>query len=152
LYLEKGLEFNPPLPEGARQRLFQLTEQRVVAVVAKGAYGFDSRRLVPAWTLWVGEAPPVQEGLSPGGKRLLARISATVRQAVDREVAALAEHQPAVLPKSPVNRRLRWLDEAQRAELEGDWVRAAELLEAAGELVRAGRLYERAAEQMQDQK
>jgi hypothetical protein len=57
-----------------------------------------------------------------------------------------------VLPKSPVNRRLRWLDEAQRAELEGDWVRAAELLEAAGELVRAGRLYERAAEQMQDQK
>lgn len=151
LYLEKGLEFYPPLPEGARQWLFQLTEQRVVAVVAKGVYGFDRRRLVPAWTLWIGEAPPVQEGLSPGGERLLGRLSATVRQAVDREVTAIAEQQPTVLPKSPANRRLRWVEEAQRAELEGDWVRAAELLEAAGELVRAARLYERAAEQMQDQ-
>jgi len=151
LYLEKGLAFYPPLPEVARQRLFQLTEQRVVAVVAKGAYGFDSRRMVPAWTLWIGEAPPVQEGLSPGGERLLARLSATVRQAVDKEMAALAEQQPAVIPKSSVTRRLRRLEEAQRAELEGDWVRAAELLEAAGELVRAARLYERAAAQMQDQ-
>jgi hypothetical protein len=150
LYVEKGLEFHPPLPEAARQRLFQLSERRVVAVVTKGAYAFDRRRLVPAWTLWVGEAPPVQEGLSPRGKRLLARLSETVRQAVDREVAALVEQQPAVLPKSPVNRRLRWLAEAQQAELEGDWLRAAELLEAAGELVRAGRLYERAAAQMQD--
>jgi hypothetical protein len=150
LYIEKKLKFHPPLPEAARQQLFHLTERRVVAVVSKGAYAFDRRRLVPAWTLWVGEAPPVQEGLSPSGKRLLARFSDTVRQAVDREVAALAKQQPAVLPKSPVNRRLRWLAEAQQAELAGDWLRAAELLEAAGELVRAGRLYERVAAQMQD--
>jgi hypothetical protein len=144
LYLEIGLDFHPPLPEGARIQAFGLTEDRVVAVAGDGAYGFDNRRLTPAWTLWVGAAPPVQEGLSPNGRQLLARVAATVRQAEAEPSAATPAPAP---PGSSPGVRPRLLEEAQRAELAGDLVRAAELLEAAGELGGAGRLYERAAAQ-----
>ncbi len=145
LYLERGLDFHPPLPEGARHHVFGLAENRVVVVVNDGVYGFDTGRLTPAWTLWVGEVPPVQEGLSPGGRQLLARVADAVRQAeVNQAETKLVPTQP----RSQPNSRPRLLEEAQRAELAGDLVRAAELLEAAGELAGAGRLYERAAAQL----
>ncbi len=145
LYLELGLAFYPPLPESARRRLFGLEEGGVVAVTHEGAYGFDSRHLTPAWSLWAGEPPPLREGLGPTGRQLLARVDEAVRQAeVEQiETSLLADSQPATQSR----RGRPWLlEEAQRAELAGDLVRAAELLESAGELASAGRLYERAAQ------
>jgi hypothetical protein len=145
LYLEVGLDFYPPLPESARSRLFGLEERRVVAVSREGAFGFDSRPLTPAWSLWVGAPPPVQEGLDSAGRQLLARVDEAVRQAEVEPIEAtlLADSQPMAQPR----RGRPWLlEEAQRAELMGDLVRAAELLESAGELASAGRLYERAAQ------
>jgi hypothetical protein len=145
LYLEAGLDFHPPLPEAARIRAFRLAEERAVAVTADGAYGFTTAHLLPVWSLWLGEAPPVQEGLSPAGRRLLAQVSAAIRTAeVERPTAETPVERPLC---PPVGDRSRLLEEAQRAELAGDLVRAAEWLEAAGELVTAARLYERAAAQ-----
>jgi len=145
LYLEQGLRFHPPLPEAARQQAFGLTEGRIVAVTQNATYGFDSQRLTPVWTLWVGTPPPIQEGLSSGGARLLNNVAEAVRQA---EVDQAEEKLPVtdrLRPRTRPGDRPQLLAEAQRAELAGNYIRAAELLEAAGELARAGRLYERAA-------
>jgi hypothetical protein len=144
LYVEVGHDFYPPLPDGARQQAFGLEGSRAVAVVQGGAYQFDPRRLVPAWSLWLGAAPEVRNGLSPDGEALLMCISEKIRR---EEAAQIAPERPAPRQPDP-SKRPRLLAEAQRLELAGKLVEAAELLEGAGELVRAARLYEEAASQM----
>ena len=142
LYVALGTTFYPPLPDAARQTRFELGGDRVVVVLPDTAYRFDLAQMLPAWSLWVGDAPEVKGGLSPRGKQLLASLSAAIRQ---------AEAQPMPLPPQiqmrPVTRseRVRLLERAQRLELRGEWVQAAELLEKAGYPGPAGRLYERAA-------
>ena len=145
LYLELGRDFDPPLPDGARQARFELTADSVVAVTESQAYRFRIADLIPAWTLWVGEPMPIQTGLSPQGRALLTRVAGVYRQA-DLE-AAQRQHDHGRLTIRPLSRedRAQRLEEAQRAELSGDLVRAAELLESAGYPGQAGRLYERAA-------
>jgi hypothetical protein len=141
LYLELGIDFYPPLPDGARQARFALTDESAVAVTRKGAYRFDTAQMLPAWALWVGAAPAVQGDLSKNAEQLLMTISALIRQA---EAKQIAPPQPAY---QPIDRkeRARLLEQAQRAELAGNLLRAAELLERAGYPGPAGRLYERAA-------
>ena len=142
LYVEAGLDFFPPLPEGARRDIFNLDEGGVVAVVEDEAYRFELERLVPAWTLWIGEAPEVQAEVSAGSEVLLAKIGEILREQEARIAAPQARKDEA--PREKVDRS-RLLEEAQKAEIAGDLVRAAELLETAGDLGPAGRLYERAA-------
>lgn len=141
LYLELGSEFSPPLPDSARQQRFQLDEQHAVIITHTGVYRFATRDLTPAWSLWVGEAPPVQTGLSPSGQRFLNALSRELRQ------AAASQAEPPPKAPQPVTRsqRVQLLEQAQRAELAGNLIQAAELLERAGQPGPAGRLYERAA-------
>jgi hypothetical protein len=145
LYLELGRDFDPPLPDGARQSRFALAPDSVVAVTESQAWRFRIADLVPAWTLWVGEPLPIRAGLSDGGQKLLARVGDAYRRA-DLE-AAQRQHDRGPTAARPLDReqRARKLEEAQRAELAGDLIGAAELLEQAGYPGQAGRLYERAA-------
>ena len=148
LYVALGTEFYPPLPDRARQMRFGLDDLTTVAVLPETAYRFDTTLMTPAWTLWVGEAPTVQRGLSQQGEQLLTKISMAIRQ---------AEAKPMRLPRQveikPVSRseRVRLLERAQRSELAGDLVQAAELLEKAGYPGPAGRLYERASSRQRQQ-
>jgi hypothetical protein len=148
LYIELGMGFAPPLPEGARAKAFGTGEGRVVAITAQGAFRFDLAHLVPAWTLWVGETPQVTSGLSARSQQLLDGISRDIRIAEGERVSRLPAFLRPLFPRQrPASDKSRLLEEALRAEQSGDFVRAAELLEAAGERGRAGRLYERAAKQ-----
>ncbi len=142
LYVEAGLDFFPPLPEGARREVFKLDEGGIVAVVDEGAFRFDLERMVPAWTLWVGEAPPVRAEVSERSEALLGMIGAAIRE--QEAMIEAMRRQKAGGSKRKVNRS-QLLEEAQKAEAAGDLVGAAKLLEEAGDLGPAGRLYERAA-------
>jgi hypothetical protein len=145
LYIALGLDFYPPLPDGARQSLFELTSESVVAVTEDEAWRFRVSDLVPAWTLWVGEPMPIQTGLSAEGRNVLARVAAVYRKADLQE--AQRQHDQSWSPARPSSRedRAQMLEAAQRYDLAGDLIRAAELLESAGYPGQAGRLYERAA-------
>ena len=145
LYLELGMAFSPPLPEDARAKAFQTGEDRVVVVTAEGAFRFELDRLVPAWALWVGQAPQVQGELSSRGEQILKALSALLSAAEKQPLFAIPDFLRPLLGKARPASKTDLLAQALRAENRGDWVRAAELLEAAGERGRAGRLYERAA-------
>jgi hypothetical protein len=141
LYLELGVAFDPPLPEGARRQAFQAEAGTVVAVTQQGCYRFDRDRMVPAWSLWLGKPPEVRGGLSAAGAQLLAGISDAIRRLEAQRTSA----QPASPTRVAPGDRPRLLEEAAAAELDGNLELAARLLESAGELARAGRLYEQAA-------
>ncbi len=144
LYLEMGTDFYPPLPDSARQAMFQTNRESVVAVVRDRAWRFDLNHMTPTWSLWVGEAPDVQSGLSFHGKMMLSKIS----NLIQKEEAKRA--QPPRREYKHVNRseRVQLLKQAQKEEVRGNLVHAAELLEKAGYTGPAGRLYERAAKRL----
>jgi hypothetical protein len=146
LYLELGLDFFPPLPEGARAQAFGLEEGKIVVVAGSGvAYRFDLEQMVPAWTLWVGPAPEVKGGLDKRGQKILSALSGDLRAA--QADPAQPKPKPSLFDrvKRPGVDRSQILKQAMQAEARDDLVKAAELLESAGELGAAGRLYERAA-------
>ncbi|OUL34960.1 hypothetical protein BV372_12700 [Nostoc sp. T09] len=141
LYIELGMDFYPPLPDAARQQRFQLNSQTAVVVARNQSYRFNTAQITPAWVLWVGEAPKVQQGLSPQAKKLLNSISQQLQpQETKKGIASIFK------PKQ--KKRVEGvgiLEQAQQAELQGDLVKAAALLEKAGYPGQAGRLYERIA-------
>jgi len=144
-FLEAQLELDPPLPEAARRRLFELDQGSIVALTEEGAFRFDVDRLVPAWTLWIGEGPEIQKPFDSGMLEHLGAISDRVARVADQEASTIRDVATLRLPSSRPS-RAELLEQAQYAELQGDLLRAAELLEEAGETGAAGRLYERAAE------
>jgi hypothetical protein len=140
LYIEMGMDFYPPLPDSARQALFQLNDDSLVAVTKHITCRFNTSNMTPTWSLWIGKAPDVHADVSPQSMRILSHISSQIR---------LAEIQQAQHPRKdhkPVTRsqRVKLLKQAQKEELKGNLVFAAELLEQAGYPGQAGRLYERA--------
>jgi hypothetical protein len=149
LFLEMGMSFYPPLPEAARQSTFELKDGQVVVIVAEGAYRFDTDNLVPAWTLWVGDAPPIQPDLSSQSKKILAQFSSDLGQQKAKQTVS---NKPAM---KPIKEKLGMkrtnnndvLAKAQQAELAGNFAQAAQLLETAGKTAAAAQLYERAATQ-----
>jgi len=146
LYVEMGRAFQPPLPDGAQRQAFGLNSSSVVAVTDRGAFRFSIERLVPAWSLWVGETPVVEEGMSEVGRRVLGILSEEVRNLErDRGVGMFAGLRPRGRREKAPADVPTLLQEATRAEMAGDFLHAAELLERAGQPARAGRLYERAA-------
>jgi hypothetical protein len=98
--------------------------------------------MTPAWALWVGEAPKVQEGLSPQGKKLLNNIPPQLRQQESKKGILSIFNKPKQVKREE---GVGLLEQAQQAELQGDLVKAAALLEKAGYQGQAGRLYERMA-------
>jgi hypothetical protein len=151
LFLETGLCFRPALPDGARRKALGLDPERVLVLTAEGAWRFELDHLVPAWTLWVGAAPAVQEGLTGRGPALLAALDREQRgreaareSAARRLLEALRGRLVGPRPGQEADpETLR--AEAIRAQQAGDLVRAAELRAAVGDLGDAGRLYEQAA-------
>ncbi len=145
LYLELGQEFHPPLPVAARQACFELNEDTVVAVVApRSAYRFITAHLTPAWSLWVGEPPQVESGLSIQGQKILNRISDEYRK-IELMLAQRDEEAQRGGRRPRAGEQARLLDQALQAERADRLFEAAELLERAGYPGQAGRLYERAA-------
>jgi hypothetical protein len=131
------MDFYPPLPHAARQQRFQMNSQTAVVIARNQTYRFSTAQITPAWVLWVGEAPPVQQGLSPQGRKLLDSISP---QLPKKGILSIFRSQPIKGIEG-----LGILEQAQQAELKGDLVQAATLLEQAGHPAQAGRLYERIA-------
>jgi len=141
LYIELGMDFYPPLPDAARQQRFHLNFQTAVVVARNQTYRFNTAQMTPAWALWVGEAPKVQEGLSPQGKKLLNSIPQQLLQQESKK-GILDLFKPKQVKRVE---GVGLLEQAQQAELKGDLVSAAALLEKAGYPGQAGRLYERMA-------
>jgi hypothetical protein len=142
LYLESGLIFFPPLPAAARREVFALDENEVVVVAGEAAWRFALDRLVPAWSLWVGQAPEILPQLSAGPQVFLSGLEQALRLPERRPL------RPDAAPKRqppPEMSREQLIAEALQAELRGNLAAAAGLMERAGELGPAGRLYERAA-------
>ncbi|MCP4695710.1 MAG: hypothetical protein GY862_02505 [Gammaproteobacteria bacterium] len=153
LFLETGLDFYPALPETARKQAFQLKEGVVVAVTEEKAYRFSQKNLLPAWTLWTGQTPETEDGVSEKAMEILDSIDSNLRAKELRE----AKSSPPWTDKAKDMLKIRHpegqrktdrgqlLEEAQRAEWSGDFVQAAEIMEALGDMAQAGRLYEKAA-------
>jgi hypothetical protein len=141
IYLELGTDFEPPLPEAARQARFLPEGNAIVGILRSGVWSFDPDNLLPVWSLWVGAAPPVAAGLSPAATAILAHID---KQLGARDTYRLAPGLEHTFPLKDSD-RTRLIRSAQKAELRGDLVQAAELLEKAGLFGPAGRLYERVA-------
>jgi hypothetical protein len=154
LLLECGLIFRPALPDGARRKALGLDPERVLVLAAAGAWRFDLGHLIPAWALWVGEPPPVQEGLAGRGPALLAALEREQRQREAARESAARRLLEALRGRLGGHLPGRELDpetvraESIRAQSAGDLVRAAELRATVGDLGDAGRLYEQAAGQV----
>lgn len=141
LYVELGMDFYPPLPDAARQQRFQLDSQTAVVIARNQTYRFNTAQIIPIWALWIGEAPKVQQGLSPQGKKLLNTLSPKL-QPQESKKGILSIFKPKQAKRAE---GVGLLEQAQQAELQGDLVKAAALLEKAGYSGQAGRLYERIA-------
>lgn len=143
LYLELGKDFYPSLPDDARKERFQINSQTAVVVARNQTYRFKAAQLTPAWALWVGDAPTVQQGLSPQGEKLLNSISPKLQQQASKKgiLGRIFNKPQQVKPVEGVG----LLEQAQQAELKGDLTKAAALLEKGGYVGQAGRLYERIA-------
>ncbi|AFZ01322.1 hypothetical protein [Calothrix sp. PCC 6303] len=140
LYLELGKDFYPSLPDAARQQRFHLNSQTAVAVARNQTYRFNTAQMTPAWALWVGDAPKIQEGLSPQGKKLLNSISPQLQKQESKKGILNIFKKPKQVESLE---GVGLLEQAQQAELKGDLVKAATLLEKGGYSGQAGRLYER---------
>lgn len=142
LFLELGLDLFPPLPTPARKRIFNLNAQNVVVLTARQAYSFQLKNLRPAWVLWAGDGPRIEDGLSETTADLLSRFQQVPVHATQKDSAPASN---LGLPEDP---RPEFLRQAQHAQLLGDLRGAAELLEKANELRAAARLWEQAAREM----
>lgn len=140
-YLEMGKTFYPNLPESARAQQFELSNDSLVSVCAQGAYRFQLDQMIPAWTLWIGDAPEIKSGLSRQGVELLQQISARFQKDLFPE----PRYHRFLYGSVSKADKLSLLKAAQLAEAAGNLLKAAQLLEKAGYPGPAGRLYERAA-------
>ncbi|VFN03138.1 MAG: hypothetical protein BECKG1743D_GA0114223_108061 [Candidatus Kentron sp. G] len=151
LYLQEGRALHPPLPETARGRVFPCDAEEIVAVTNRDSTGeiaatrFDLDTLVPVWTLWLGGAPPVEEGVSAEIAAKIRKLAADLQPPEQpRWRKQAAELIPALRPR-PVTDRGQLLRQSMQLERAGRLAEAVQCLEQAGELAAAGRLYERAA-------
>jgi FtsH ternary system domain X7 len=142
LFIELGKALFPPMPEAARRARFAVEDDSVVAIAGGAAYRFSTDRLTPAWTLWVGEAPVIREGLSPKVAAILNRVGEDTRR---REIEAANGRQAETSWKGRKSKPADLVAAAEKEERRGHLFKAAELLEAAGYPARAARLFERAA-------
>jgi len=135
LYLESGCILRPAVPRTARPGLFQLRDDRIVVATREGILRLDRRNAVPAWTLWLGSPPAVEDELSPAGLHLL------------RNLEEIGHQPPAPEPDAapPAAERADLLERAADLLELGQFAAAAEQYEQAGEHRRAAILYRRAA-------
>jgi hypothetical protein len=140
LYLEAGHELDPPVPSTARPELFQLDRDSIVVLCHDGACRLALSGMVPAWRLWLGEAPAPVGGISERGRQLLAVLA----PAAPVPAAPSGQARDEGRAGQQLDRG-RLLIEAERLEQRGELAGAARRLEEVGELYRAAVLYQRAA-------
>lgn len=148
LFREIGMDFYPPMPIDARQTRFEMREDAAVAVTRDGAFRFTRANMTPAWSLWVGDAPPMKEGLSHSGHQLLQVIDHKLRQMELQRIEAERKQvkQQPIAGESISKTEL--VHRAQLAVLDGRYLEAAQLMEQAGHYGEAGQYYERAAQSL----
>jgi len=139
LYLEAGYELDPPVPSTARQELFGLDRDSIVVLCHDGACRLALARMVPAWRLWLGDAPVPAGGISERGLQLLAGMAPAA------PVPGAASGQAREDRTGQRLDRGQLLIEAEQLEQRGELAGAARRLEEVGELYRAAVLYQRAA-------
>jgi hypothetical protein len=140
LYLEAGHELDPPVPLIARRELFQLDRDSIVVLCHDGASRLGLSGMVPAWRLWLGDAPEVAGGISERGQRLLTGL-----EFPEQAPAGPAGQVMKAARSGSALDRDQLLIEAEQLEQRGELAGAARRLEDAGELYRAAVLYQRAA-------
>ena len=140
LYLEAGHELDPPVPLTARRELFQLDRDSIVVLCQDGASRLALSSMVPAWRLWLGDAPEAAGGISARGQQLLAGLA----PAEQVPAGPTGQNTEAARSGSALDRG-QLLIEAEQLEQRGELAGAAQRLEDAGELYRAAVLYQRAA-------
>jgi hypothetical protein len=140
LYLEAGHELDPPVPVIARRELFQLDRDSIVVLCHDGASRLGLSGMVPAWRLWLGDAPEAAGGISQRGQQLLAGLAPP-----EQASAGAADQATETSRSGSVLDRGQLLIEAEQLEQRGELAGAARRLEDAGELYRAAVLYQRAA-------
>ncbi|WP_203698883.1 hypothetical protein [Catellatospora coxensis] len=139
LYVPLGRRMSPRVPLEARQRLYQPDASHAVVVTDHSALRFDLEGRRPAWTLWVGPAPAIDQQLPADTLTVLRGIDAD--RTPPPAPAARPWPRPRIQPEAPAD----WRDEALQAESRGDLARAAALHRQHKDPRRAGHLYERAA-------
>jgi hypothetical protein len=141
LFVELGTGFFPALPREARRRAFAVTERELVVLSRGGFFRFDIDAMVPAWTAWLAEPPPMR--VEPRGElsKVLAEFERRVNEAVSRHGAHMLEE---LVDEGEVD-EARIRERAARALAFGRTAEAAQLYERIGELGTAARLYEQAA-------
>jgi hypothetical protein len=140
LYLEAGHELDPPVPLTARRELFQLDRDSIVVLCHDGASRLGLSGMVPAWRLWLGDAPEAAGGISERGRQLLAGLAPP-----EQAPAGPAGQATEAARSGSALDRGQLLIEAEQLEQRGELAGAARRLEDAGELYRAAVLYQRAA-------
>jgi hypothetical protein len=140
LYLEAGHELDPPVPLAARPELFQLDRDSIVVLCHDSASRLALSGMVPAWRLWLGDAPEVTGGISERGQQLLAGLAPP-----EQVPAGSAGQATEAAQSGSALDRGQLLIEAEQLEQRGELAGAAQRLEDAGELYRAAVLYQRAA-------
>ena len=142
-------DFSPPLPEAARAQASPAGENEAVVVSRAGPTGeiraqrYTLEQVLPVWTLWLGEAPPVAEGVRAEARRVrqLAQALQAAEPAVERKKLSFLE-----VFRRQANRPGAAVAAGAARRTGGRGFQAAELLEQAEEFAAAERLYERAAE------
>jgi len=146
LYVERGADFSPPLPDAARRHAFQVDDQSAVVVTLAGSFRLLASDLTPAWTLWVGRAPQPNGSSTTPQAQALGRVLAELELSfAPVEGKSNQREAPVIHSARDEGERQRLRDAAMMDQLRGDLVAAAEKLERAGDAGAAGRLYERAA-------
>lgn len=147
LYLPMGYRTQPLLPPSARSALFPTDANTAIVLQPDVALAFSLQGRQPVWTLWAGEAPPLDPQLPPSAHHTLAEVDRLVAPPTTPATTTptrrpdLTERLHA---RSPAPARSWWI-EALELEAAGDLAGAARLHEQHNELLRAAHLYERAA-------
>lgn len=147
LYLPMGYRTQPLLPPSARSALFPTDANTAIVLQPDVALAFSLQGRQPVWTLWAGEAPPLDPQLPPSAHHTLAEVDRLVAPPTTPATTTptrrpdLTERLHA---RPPAPARSWWI-EALELEAAGDLAGAARLHEQHNELLRAAHLYERAA-------
>jgi FtsH ternary system domain X7 len=149
LYLPIGYRLDPPVGPSARAALFAPESSNAQVLLPDSRLGYRLDTAVPVWSLWAGPVPALDLQLPRSAAADLEQVAEDVGEpprprAADWPSIRSALRRPATPPPADPS---EWRRQAQRAELDQDYVAAAQLYARHNEPLRAARMWERDAEE-----